>query len=112
MKLMNNGQKRLGVLGRRPIIIEPGKSSEISEGDLAIITGNRTVAKWIKSGLLSVIKEGSVEVKIEKPVATKSEPEPEFPDGVTGEGVEKIDTGRGWFEVYVSGIKVTDKKVR
>jgi len=122
MKLTNNARRRLGIPGRPAIILEPDQTVEITESQLGVIKANKTVERWLHSGILTV-GEPVHKVEVEKPPKViqrastgikdrdprKTEP---LPEGVTGEGTELQHVGGGWYQVYVNGFKVTDKNVR
>ncbi len=127
-KLTNKGARRLGVPGRPAIILDPAQSVSITDAQLQDIRKNRTVARWLESGVL-VLGDQPVKVEVDvkqlKSAAPKKrpvqQPRPisqdkrevvDLPDGVTGDGVEKHHAGGGWWDVYVNGFKVTDRKVR
>jgi hypothetical protein len=122
--LTNKGARRLGVPGRPAIVLDPGQGVSITNEQLDEIRQNRTNARWLKSGVLEISDEPArVEIDV-KPPASKKHPQKtkrprpdkreavELPDGVTGDGVEQYHAGGGWWEVYVNGFKVTDRKVR
>ena len=131
LKLTNTGRRRLGILGRPALIIEAGQSVPITEQRLEEIKSNRTSARWLERGILTV-SDGNEPVKVEvdvkpTPPVTRKEriPQPlpqdrerdkreevELPEGVEGTGTELHHAGGGWWEVYVNGFKVTDRKVR
>jgi len=122
MKLTNNARRRLGIPGRPAIILEPDQTVEITDDQLKVIKANRTVERWLDSGILTV-GEPVHKVKIEKQPKVierkttgmkerdKREDVP-LPDGITGEGTELYNAGGGWYQVYVNGFKVTDKSGR
>ena len=125
--LINNGRRRLGITGRPAIILSPGDSVPLSPAQIDEIRRNRTVCKWLGSGVLQLIDSKDVVEKAHSPVVTPSRPRPHMkmrlkrgdvreklvlPKGVTGEGVETHHKGGGWYEVYVNGFKVTDSNVR
>lgn len=129
--ITNSSKRRLGLAGRPSIVLNPGESVEVSGQQYQTMLENKTLSRWMESGLLSV-KGGAGPVKTEVPEVKKPEvkqpeekaPEKEkkakkeekveldLPEGVTGEGVELHHLGGGWYEVYVNGFKVTDKKIR
>jgi len=126
MKLTNKGARRLGVPGRPAIILDPGKSVTLDEKQLAHVRKNRTIGRWLDMGVLE-LSDGAEPAKVEvtKPVPSKKQPvqQPKpivaddrevinLPGDVTGEGTETHHAGGGWYEVYVNGFKVTDRKVR
>lgn len=110
--LTNNGRRRLGVPGHPAVVLNPGESTEISDASLAIIGRNRTVARWLQSGVLTLSgsdgKPAPAPVAPEKEAEKQAESPPALPEGVTGEGTEVHHRGGGWWDVYVSGFKVTD----
>jgi hypothetical protein len=128
MKLINKGARRLGIPGRPAIILDPGRAVSITEAQLEFIRKNRTSGRWLESGVLEVSgnsKPVKVEVEVTPPIPPKRHPvqqnKPvkaderevvELPEDVTGEGTETHHAGGGWYEVYVNGFKVTDRKVR
>lgn len=113
MKLTNNARRRLGIPGRTAIILNPNQTIEISKLQYDEMQKNRTTSHWLKAGVLSVDKS-SKPVKVEVNVQPEAEPEaePDAPEGVSEEGVRLNHLGGGWYEVYVSGFKVTTHNVR
>ena len=119
MKVLRNaGKRRLGIPGRPAIILAPGESAPITDSQLAAMERNKTVARWLDRGVLSVSDSDGKE-----PEAKKAKPKPKrnrrddredqvLPEGVTGEGVETHHKGGGWYEVYVNGFKVSDSNIR
>jgi len=120
--ITNKGRRRLGVPGRPALILDPNQSAQIDESQLDALRRNRTVARWLEAGVLVLSNEAGV---AEKPapmpkvrpgarvVAERDKRvEAVLPEGVTGTGAEIYQAGGGWYEVYVNGFKVTDKKVR
>ena len=104
--LTNTGRRRLGLPGRPAIVLDPGQTVEISDGQLKAIMANSTSARWVNSGVLSL--NGGV-VKVDTvTAATKLD----IPEKLTGSGVELYDRGGGWWDIYVNGFKVLDKSVR
>ena len=125
-RLTNKGQRRLGVPGRPAIILRPNESAILNEQQVADIHKNRTVTRWIKSGILELSDtDETVEPKkVRSKIAPRSRPrikgvtmrdkreELVLPKGITGKGVEINHVGGGWWEIYVHGFKVTDRNVR
>ena len=121
-KLINKGRRRLGIPGRPALILEPNESAVVEESQIADMRRNRTVARWLEVGVLILIDDdGMIEVPKPQPKARPrarvkadrdQRVEVVLPEGVTGKGVERKHTGAGWWEVYVNGFKVTDRKVR
>ena len=119
-KLINNGRRRLGVLGSPALVLSPGESAPVTDKQIAGFQRNKTVLRWLEVGTLNVIDDdGNVETPKLTP-KTKAALKPNqdirteatLPDGLTGEGVERHHLGGGWYQVYVSGFKVTDSNVR
>lgn len=113
-KLMNTGRRPLGLSGSPSVVLRANVPVEVSDQQFEQFMANRTVSRWINSGLISVDGEKAA-VDVPKPtekVATKERPEPEIPDGLTGKGPEKHHLGGGWYEGYVNGVKVTDRNMR
>jgi len=106
MTLTNNGKRRLGISGSPAVILEPGKSVQVTPATLKIMGQNRTVIKWLERGVLSVKDDDGKAAEVPEPTAEA------LPEGLTGEGVETHKLGGGWYEVFVNGFKVTDKSVR
>jgi hypothetical protein len=126
-RLVNKGQRRLGIPGRPDsIVLAPNMSVELDDIKLKDIASNKTVSRWLETGVLQITDEEGEPQK--PPVAPKRKPAPTgikrsskqtdvrkeepLPDGLTGEGVEQNHVGGGWWQVYVNGIKVTDRNVR
>ena len=129
MQIINKAKRRLGIPGRRALLLDPGQSELISEKQLEEMKKNRTVARWIQSGVLLISEDGSPaqgkivnakqqQVKVypgerKVPVHPRdTNPAPNLPDGIKGKGAEFNHLGGGWWEVYINGFKVTDKNVR
>jgi len=112
--LTNTGRRRLGLPGRPAIVLDPGQTVEISDGQLKAIMANSTSARWVNSGVLSLNGNGGVDTSGANTVdasfaaATKLD----IPEKLTGSGVELYDRGGGWWDIYVNGFKVLDKSVR
>ena len=117
--ITNKGRRRLGVPGRRALILDPNQAVPVSESQLDEIGKNRTAARWLASGVLVVTDDGEV-VETPKPqpktMRVKEDRDKReelvLPEGLTGEGIEQHSNGGGWWDVYVNGFKVTDRKVR
>lgn len=123
--LVNTGNRRLGIPGRPAIILNPHEAVEVTEEQLDDMKRNRTVARWLGSGVLTVRDAKDHEAKPQLPPRRSSgvtrkpskvdrdKREPiVLPEGVEEQGVFKHHTGGGWWDVYVNGFKVTDTKVR
>ena len=124
--LVNNGRRRLGIPGHPAIILVPGESIPVDKTQIAEMHKNRTVVRWLNSGVLEICNEGDVKSLPKKPAHGKrpakilpragrrnDHREPVvLPKGVTGKGVELHHKGGGWFEVWVNGFRVTDKNIR
>jgi hypothetical protein len=127
--LINKGRRRLGISGRPAIILNAEESVKIDDDQLAEISKNRTVARWIDTGVLAVLSEDELDdqAKIKSKPTPPQKPRPvrraraikkddrkvePLPDGVTGEGFEIHHSGGGWYQVYVNGFRVTDRAVR
>lgn len=101
MKLTNNANRALGVPGaRRSLVVQPKQSIQIDAADLEALQKNRTSNRWLKSGILSV---DDAPLKEEKKKEEKKDEDTE---------VEVRHVGGGWYEVYVSGIDVSQGKLR
>ena len=123
MKLTNKSRRRLGISGRPALILEPDRAVEITQSKLEEIKKNKTVARWLDSGVL-VLDESDevhkVEVELVPKVIRKTgmkhdrdkREEIALPEGVSHEGIQIHHAGGGWYELYVNGFKVTDKTVR
>jgi len=126
-KLTNNGSRRLGVPGRPALILSPSESALIDDDQLRIMQQNRTVSRWLESGVLSLTKPGADDKYIEQPARKPSRAKrnpvkrhqrkderkvQELPEGLTGDGIEYNHLGGGWWQVFVNGFKVTDRNVR
>lgn len=124
-KVTNNGGRRIGVPVRQAFILAPGESRDITDGELAQMENNRTISRWLETGILSVASElgeaprekREVKQPESKPQAKPTQPpkaegqEP-LPEGITGVGVEYEHHGGGWYSLWVNGFCVTDKRVR
>lgn len=124
--LKNNGKRRLGIAGRPAIILAPGEFVPVDKTQIKEMKKNRTVSRWIKTGLLELCDECDIKSEPAKVVTPKrgsghrhgrgmKNDEREtvvLPKGVTGKGAELHHKGGGWYEVYVNGFKVTDTNVR
>lgn len=120
----NNGKRRLGIAGRPSIILDPGQTSEpLSAERYQSILSNRVNARWIEAGILLVKGADAPAPKASKEEAPKETGKgkkeklvalpDDFPEDLTGEGVELHHTGGGWYDVYVNTFKVTsDQKVK
>ena len=125
--LTNTGRRRIGIPVRPALILDGGQSVSVTDEEVNAIRKNRTVERWLESGVLT-LSDGPVKVEVDvethKTFAPQRKPrvpkiaKPDtrevvnLPEGVTGEGVECHHAGGGWWEVYVNGFKVTDRKVR
>lgn len=126
--LRNSGSRRLGIPGRPAIILAPGDSIPVDDAQLKDMERNRTVARWLDRGVLTLRDADAKELEKAAPPVRSAPPrqrvrprvggrtdkreELVLPDGVNGEGVEIHHKGGGWYEVYVNGFKVTDSNVR
>lgn len=129
--LTNKGPRRLGVPGRPALVLDMGKGTAISDRQLAEIQKNRTVARWLQSGILVVTESedgpDAEPIKITPPVARVAPKgrsgvrvarghdtrEPlVLPEGIEGKGTELHYVGGGWYELYVNGFKVSDRSIR
>lgn len=122
--LINKGRRRLGIPGRPAIILNPDESKEITDEQERELIRNRTVSRWLEAGVLVITgaqdkpaKTSNVKPKRPNPPPTRKREHDErkvepLPDGVSGEGVEIQHLGGGWYQVFVSGFKVTDRNVR
>jgi hypothetical protein len=127
--LVNKGRRRLGISGRPALILNADEAVKIGDDQLAEISKNRTVARWLESGVLCVMSEQEYDAqnhaktvvpKQERPRPARRTRPPKkddrkvepLPDGVTGEGFEIHHSGGGWYQVFVNGFKVTDRNVR
>lgn len=124
--LTNTGRRRLGIPGRPALILNPNQGEPVTDEQIETFCKNRTVVRWLDSGVLK-LTDGTEEVEVEH---VKVAPKPQrrsglrkqlkrdartpvkLPEGVEGEGVEKHHAGGGWWNVYVNGFQVTDRKVR
>lgn len=124
-KLTNRGTRRLGVPGRPAIILNPNESALINKDQLAEMQKNRTVSRWLESGVLLLSEPGENDDLAPPPQRqSRARRNPKalprrdqrkvekLPEGVKGEGVEYNHLGGGWYQVYVNGFKVTDRNVR
>ncbi len=128
--LTNKGRRRLGVPGRPALILDAGQGISISDSQIDEIHKNRTVVRWLQSGIL-VITDGPIDlnpVQEKQPAKAAPKARPRsgvrtaakrdqreplvLPEGVTGEGTELHHVGGGWYHVYVNGFAVTDRTVR
>jgi len=120
--LINKGRRRLGIPGRPAIILDPNQSVEINEARQDDLTRNRTVARWLETGMLVITDDGNPQkptpiVTPRRQAVTAREKRDQreeivLPEGITGQGTEVHHLGGGWYEVYVNGFKVTDRNVR
>ncbi len=119
--LTNKGKRRLGVPGRPAIILDANQGVPITESQLELIQKNRTVCRWLESGILVITEDGEVAPVVVKTksvskkrdrISTAPRETLVLPKGVIGEGIELHHVGGGWWEVYVNGFKATDKNVR
>jgi hypothetical protein len=123
--LKNNARRRLGIPGRPAIVLAPTEGRRVTDEQLAEMRKNRTVARWLESGVLTIEADDGTSPQAPDQIAPRrnmaaikriqdrdNREEVELPEGVTGEGVELFSPGGGWFEVWVNGFKATDKNVR
>lgn len=116
-KITSNARRRLGLPGRPALVLDPGQTAEISDEQIFSLKGNRIASRWLASGIL-VIEGEEAEAKPAprvRPPEPAKKPEPaqaDLPAGVTGDGVETVHIGGGWFRVYVNGFEVSDGNVR
>lgn len=129
-KVTNNAGRRIGVPIRQAFILNAGESRNVTDGELAQMENNRTISRWMETGILSIassLGEAPVDGREIKQPAPKPERKPqrekaapppkeesreELPEGITGVGVEREVFGGGWQHLWVNGFRVTDKKVR
>lgn len=109
IKLKNNVKRALGIpCAHGFIVVQAGEVVEIGKDDLVAIKKNKTASGWLHAGLIST---GDEVVKEEPNIPDNDKnPEPD-PPKPTGEPV--IDhVGGGWYTVSVSGIEVSQGKLR
>jgi len=127
-QLTNMGTRRLGIAGRHALILNPRESAQVTDAQVTEMKKNRTTARWLEAGVLVLTgDDGNIEVHVpiqrqkrSPAIAVRKIPrvdrdkreEAVLPEGVEGEGVEHHHAGGGWWDVYVNGFKVTDRKVR
>lgn len=115
MKLMNHAKRTMGIpVARGAVVLDPGQSVEISADDLSALERNKTAARWLKGGLISVGepkkgKDKPAEQDAESSEAESKEPE-KAAENTNGPVIE--DQGRGWYKVFVAGIEVSQGNLR
>jgi len=108
IRLINKAERGLGLPGLRfpAISLEKNGGEEvITDEHFDELSANKTVASWIAAGFVLIQKIGEPKSK----PGTEKDVEK---DDLRPAQVKTVNTGNGWWHVYVNDEKVTDKAVR
>lgn len=109
--ITNNGARRIAVPCDPAMVLEPGQSGHVTDGQLADIEARPNSSRWIETGMLKV-ERNTVKPEPEAAAGNSEADDLGLPEGLTGEGVEFEKLAGGWFHVWVNGLKVTTSRVR
>ena len=107
MKLTNNYKRALGIVispAVEAIVLEAGKSADITADDLKALKENKTTKKWLDDGIISVDGETAVD--------EDDDSDSEDPDGENdGETAVVKHLGGGHYNVFIGEEKLSEENL-
>jgi hypothetical protein len=112
MKLINKSKRALGLPGaNRSIILGVGEVKEIGAEDAKVIRKHRISANWLHQGLIELSEASAKTPKPKLEPGLTADPVDE-PVVISQSGVEIRPKGKGWYQVFVAGIEVSQGSLR